>query len=308
MNSIIQARDLNRWYGIVMGLNNVSFDIPPGLTGLVGPNGAGKSTLMQIITGQLQPSSGFLTAFGEPPWNNPRLLRRLGFCPEHESIPPDLKPMDWLRALGLLSGIPPGDLTHAIAQTLDRVKLDRAHWDRPMGGYSKGMRQRVKLAQALLHEPELLVLDEPMNGLDPLGRQEMAQLLKELTAHGVHILISSHILAELEPLCETILMLNWGRIVAAGSQQEIRAELKNWPEALSIRCSDPTPLIRILVESGLLLGFDLEPGMGLLNLRVRDPQTFYEQWTRLLLDSGVIVYEIRGLHRSLREVYDKVTA
>jgi ABC-2 type transport system ATP-binding protein len=307
MNSIIQARDLSRWYGIVMGLNNVSFDIPAGLTGLVGPNGAGKSTLMQIITGQLQPSSGSLTALGEPPWNNPRLLRRLGFCPEHESIPPDLKPMDWLRALGLLSGIAPGDLTQAIELTLDRVRLDRAHWQRPMGGYSKGMRQRVKLAQALLHQPELLVLDEPMNGLDPLGRQEMAQLLKELTAHGVHILISSHILAELEPLCETILMLNWGRIVAAGSQQEIRAELKNWPEALSIRCSDPASLVQILVNSGLLLGFDLESDTGILSLRVRDPQTFYDQWTRLLLDSGVAVFEIRGLHRSLREVYDKVT-
>jgi ABC-2 type transport system ATP-binding protein len=308
MNSIIQARDLSRWYGIVMGLNNVSFDIPPGLSGLVGPNGAGKSTLMQIITGQLQPSSGSLTALGEPPWNNPRLLRRLGFCPEHESIPADLKPMDWLRALGLLSGIAPGDLTQAIELTLDRVRLDRAHWRRPMGGYSKGMRQRVKLAQALLHQPELLVLDEPMNGLDPLGRQEMAQLLKELTTQGVHILISSHILAELEPLCETILMLNWGRIVAAGSQQEIRAELKNWPEALSIRCSDPAPLIQILVHSGLLLGFDLESDTGILNLRVRDPQTFYKQWTGLLLDSGVVVHEIRGLHRSLREVYDKVTA
>jgi ABC-2 type transport system ATP-binding protein len=308
MNPIVQARDLSRWYGIVMGLNNVSFDIPPGLTGLVGPNGAGKSTLMQIITGQLQSSSGTLTAFGESPWNNPRLLRRLGFCPEHESIPPELKPLDWLHALGLISGIPPADLSERAEFTLNRVKLDRAHWNRPMGGYSKGMRQRVKLAQALLHNPELLVLDEPMNGLDPLGRQEMAVLLKDLAAHRVHILISSHILAELEPLCENILMLNWGRIVAAGSQQDIRAELKNWPEALSVRCSDPAPLARSLVNAGLLLGFDLEPDTGTLNLRVRDPQAFYEQWTRTLLDSGVLVYEIRGLHRSLREVYDKVTA
>jgi ABC-2 type transport system ATP-binding protein len=308
MNAIIQARDLSRWYGIVMGLNNVSFDVPQGLTGLVGPNGAGKSTLMQIITGQLQPSSGSLTVLGQSPWNNPPLLRRLGFCPEHEAIPPELKPRDWLHALGLLSGLPHATLPQRAESTLDRVKLDRAHWHRPMGGYSKGMRQRVKLAQALLHDPELLVLDEPMNGLDPLGRQEMAQLLKQLNTRGVHILISSHILAELEPLCESILMLNWGRIVAAGSQQDIRAELKNWPEALSVRCSDPAPLARSLVNAGLLLGFDLEPDTGTLNLRVRDPQAFYEQWTRTLLDSGVLVYEIRGLHRSLREVYDKVTA
>jgi ABC-2 type transport system ATP-binding protein len=308
MSAIIQARELSRWYGIVMGLNNVSFDIPPGLTGLVGPNGAGKSTLMQIITGQLQPSSGSLTAFGVPPWNNPRLLRRLGFCPEHEAIPPDLRPSDWLHALGLLSGIPREELQQRTESCLDRVKLARAHWARPMGGYSKGMRQRVKLAQALLHSPDLLVLDEPMNGLDPLGRQEMAQLLKQLTAQGVHILISSHILAELEPLCENILMLNWGRVVAAGSQQHIRAELRNWPEALSVRCSDPARLARVLVEANLLLGFDLDSDQATLHLRVIDPEPFYQEWTRLLLESGVIVYEIRGLHRSLREVYDKVTA
>jgi ABC-2 type transport system ATP-binding protein len=308
MNPVIQARELSRWYGIVMGLNNVSFDVPSGLTGLVGPNGAGKSTLMQIITGQLRPSSGSLTALGEPPWNNPRVLRRLGFCPEHEAVPRDLKPRDWLHALGLLSGLAPADLERRTQATLDRVKLDRAHWNRPMGGYSKGMRQRVKLAQALLHNPELLVLDEPMNGLDPLGRQEMARLLKDLAAQGVHILISSHILAELEPLCENILMLNWGRIVAAGSQDQIRADLKNWPEALSVRCSDPTHLARILTEANLLLGFDLDLESDTLNLRVRDPKPFYEQWTRILRHSGVVVFEIRGLHRSLREVYDKVTA
>jgi len=308
MNAIIQARELSRWYGIVMGLNNVSFEIPPGLTGLVGPNGAGKSTLLQIVTGQLQPSSGTLTVLDQRPWNNPRLLRRVGFCPEHEAVPADLRPGDWLSALGLISGIPRGEVEERVTATLDRVKLERAHWQRLMGGYSKGMRQRVKLAQALLHDPELLVLDEPMNGLDPLGRQEMARLLRDLAARGVHVLISSHILAELEPLCESILLLNWGRIVASGSQEQIRADLKNWPEALRVRCSDPARLARILVEDDLLLGFDIEPGLDVLTLRVRDAQAFYERWASRLLDSGVAVYEIRRLDRSLRDVYDKVTA
>ena len=197
MNALIQAEELSRWYGIVMGLNNVSFDIAPGLTGLVGPNGAGKSTLIQVITGQLQPSAGTLTVFGEVPWNNPGLQQRLGFCPEREAVPKDLRPLDWLTGLARLSGLDPAEIPGRCEAILDQVKLSREHWSKTMGQYSKGMKQRVKLAQGLLHEPDLLVLDEPMNGLDPMGRQEVAGVLTELAAHGTSIVISSHILAEL---------------------------------------------------------------------------------------------------------------
>src|SRR5712664_3890508 len=182
---IIGAIELSRWYGIVMGLNNVSFEIEAGLTGLVGPNGAGKSTLIQIVTGQLQPSSGGLSVFGEEPWNNPSLLRRIGYCPEGEAVPKDLRPLDWLQGLALLSGIAGGAVKARCEAILERVRLPREHWPKRMGQYSKGMKQRVKLAQGLLHEPELLVLDEPMNGLDPMGRQEMAGLLKQLAEKGV---------------------------------------------------------------------------------------------------------------------------
>src|SRR5580765_3633583 len=257
MSAIIQAHELSRWYGIVMGLNNVSFEIEAGLTGLVGPNGAGKSTLIQIITGQLQPSSGRLTVFGLEPWNNPLLLRRIGYCPEGEAVPKDLRPLDWLKGLAFLSGIPSGMVAVRCEAILDRVKLPREHWNKRMAQFSKGMKQRVKLAQGLLHEPELLVLDEPMNGLDPMGRQEMAGLLKQLAASGVSILISSHILAELESLCKNILILNWGRILASGSQKEIRNDLKNWSEELCILCDDPGKLARHLFEADVLLGFDL---------------------------------------------------
>jgi len=202
MTVLIRAQELSRWYGIVMGLNNVTFQIEPGLTGLVGPNGAGKSTLIQIITGQLKPSSGQLTVFGLAPWNNPPLLRRIGYCPEGEAVPKELRPMEWLEGLGLLSGLRPDEVQGRAEAILDKVKLPREHWGKRLGQYSKGMKQRVKLGQALLHEPDLLVLDEPMNGLDPMGRQEMAHTLKDLSAAGVSILVSSHILAELEALCQ----------------------------------------------------------------------------------------------------------
>jgi len=307
MNSIIQAVELSRWYGMVMGLNNVSFTIEPGLTGLVGPNGAGKSTLIQIITGQLAPSSGDLTVFDQVPFNNPNLLKRIGYCPERESVHADLAPIPWLRGLAMLSGISPQESQERSEMILRKVKLPETAWEKRMGQYSKGMRQRVKLAQALIHQPDLLVLDEPMNGLDPMGRQEMAQILKELALNGVSILLSSHILAELESLCSNILILNWGRILASGAQKEIRADLKNWSEQLSIHCDLPEQLARHLFDAGVLLGFDLDPAGGVLMIRVKEPETFYENWSRLLLSSGVNVFELRSESRSLKQIFEKVT-
>jgi ABC-2 type transport system ATP-binding protein len=304
---VVQARELSRWYGIVMGLNNVTFGIEPGLTGLVGPNGAGKSTLIQIITGQLQPSSGALTVFGQVPWNNPPLIQRLGYCPEGEAVPKELRPLDWLTGLARLAGFQGPAAVRRSEAVLDQVKLAREHWPRRLGQYSKGMKQRVKLAQALLHEPELLVLDEPMNGLDPMGRQEVAGLLNELATEGVSILISSHILAELESLCKNILVLNWGRILASGSQKEIRSDIKNWSEELSIHCDAPEKLARHLFDAGVLLGFDLDPAGGLLDIRVKDAPDFYARWTGLLLESGVTVHALRSRSRSLKNIFEKVT-
>jgi ABC-2 type transport system ATP-binding protein len=307
MSAVVQVRELSRWYGIVMGLNNVSFEIESGLTGLVGPNGAGKSTLIQIITGQLQPSSGYLTVFGTTPWNNPELLQRIGYCPEGEAIPKELGPIDWLNGLAWMSGMSGPEARRRAESILDKVGLAREHWSKRMGQYSKGMKQRVKLAQGLLHEPDLLVLDEPMNGLDPMGRQEVANMLKDLAAGGVSIVISSHILAELESLCKNIVVLNWGRVLASGSQKEIRGDLKNWAEELSIQCDAPERLARYLFDAGLLLGFDLDVAENRLHIRVKDARSFYARWTELLLDSKVTVHAICSRSQSLRNIFDKVT-
>ena len=149
MSAFIVAHELSRWYGIVMGLNNVSFQIEPGLTGLVGPNGAGKSTLIQIITGQLKPSSGELTVFGQKPWNNPLLLRRIGYCPEGEAVPKELRPLEWLEGLGLMSGLCADEVKGRAEAILDKVKLPREHWGKRLGLYSQGMKQRVKLGHGL---------------------------------------------------------------------------------------------------------------------------------------------------------------
>lgn len=308
MSAIIEAQEVSRWYGMIMGLNNVSFRIEAGLTGLVGPNGAGKSTLIQLITGQLEPSSGEIRVFGEVPWNNPSLVRRIGYCPEGEAVPKELRPLDWLLGLACLSGIGSSTRRQRCEAILDRVGLPRVHWSKRMGQYSKGMKQRVKLAQGLLHEPELLLLDEPMNGLDPMGRMEVANLLKQLAAQGVSIIISSHILSELEALCRHIVMLNWGRVLASGSQVEIRSELKDWSEALEVECDQPERLARHLFDAGMLLGFDLDPSEGRLAIRVRDAAAFYARSADLFLASGVTIYAIRSQSRSLKNLFDKVTS
>ena len=308
MNNVVEAVELSRWYGIVMGLNNISFTIPAGLTGLVGPNGAGKSTLIKIITGQIRTSSGTLKVFGETPWNNPHLLRQIGYCPEDDAMPDDLQPLPWLESLGLISGLPRNQITGRCIELLRRVKLEEVHWNKRIGEYSKGMRQRVKLAQALLHEPLLLVLDEPMNGLDPMGRQDMQQILKQLSRDGTSILISSHILPELEALCPNILILNWGRVLASGSQAELRSQLQGGAEKYFARCDNPEKMARVLFEAGLLHGFQLEEetAEGLL-LRLRDSDAFHDRLPSLLEEHDLTLHELRSQDRSLQNIFDRIT-
>jgi ABC-2 type transport system ATP-binding protein len=307
MSAIIEANKLSRWYGMVMGLNHIRFEVRPGLTGLVGPNGAGKSTLINLITGQLRPSSGELRVFGEIPWNNPRLLRRLGYCPEGEAVHKDVTARDWLRSMGRLSGLSGDALRPRVEEVLQRVRLPREAWGRRISQFSKGMRQRVKLAQSLLHDPDLLILDEPMNGLDPMGRQEVGQILRELARAGKSIVVSSHILAELEALARDFLILNWGKILAAGTRQEIRNDLSQWSEQLLVRCDDPQRLARHLFDAGVLLGFDIDPGEGVLRFRVENPPAFYDRWLDLLLECGTTIHEIRSESRSLRQIFERVT-
>ncbi len=310
MSTVIEAHELSRWYGIVMGLNHVDFTVGEGITGFVGPNGAGKSTLIQIITGQLRPSSGSLTVFGHVPFNNPKILGRIGYCPERESVHAELRPMDWLRGLARLSGVHPEDIEDRCESLLDLVKLPRVHWQKRLGQYSKGMRQRVKLAQALLTEPDLLVLDEPMNGLDPMGRQEISQILKQLAADGVSIIISSHILAELEALCKNVLIMSWGRVLASGEQRTIRTEMRDWSEQLVVRCQEPMKLARLLFDQNLILGFDVDQSdqnEQTLSLRIAKPQEFYREFPKLVESSNLKLYEMRSQSRSLRNLFDRMT-
>ena len=304
MNAIATARQVSSYYGTILGLNNVSFEVLPGITGLVGPNGAGKSTLIKLVTGQLSPSSGEINLFGEKPKGNGNVLARIGYCPEREQMRKDLKPIDWLIGLSTLSGRTLEEGKELAEKALERVRLDRTHWTKPMGAYSKGMKQRVKLAQAVMLDPDLIVLDEPMNGLDPNGRNDFSEIIKELSEDGKSILISSHILQELETLCNRFLILNWGRLLASGSPTDIRQQSRQWSDEVTIRCSEPQKLATFLLTEGIITGFRAEGDS--LTLWLTDPKSFYKKWTDVISDSQVTIYDFRNRNQALTNLFEQM--
>jgi ABC-2 type transport system ATP-binding protein len=304
MNAIVQGENLSRFYGVVLGLNNVSFAIRPGVTGVVGPNGAGKTTLFRLLLGQIRPSSGSLRVFGLDPWNNPSVQARLAYCPESEVLPSGIGACEWVTALGMISGLPAREAKARAQAALERVKLAPEHWKKRLTALSKGMRQRVKLAQCLVHEPELVILDEPMNGLDPMGREEFGNVLRDLARDGRSVVISSHILHDLETLCADFLMLRWGRIPRALNEATSTEARARWSEATSFRCDDPERLARFLFDRQLLRGCDIVAETGTLHARWRDAERFYADFHGLLLASGVRIFEVQGTTSVLEKAID----
>jgi ABC-2 type transport system ATP-binding protein len=241
--SIISADRLSKWYGQVIGLNDVSVNVPAGVTGLLGPNGAGKSTFMKLITGQLKPSKGTVKVLGEPIWGNPDLYFRIGFCPEQDAFYERMTGLEWVRALVRLNGLSDKEADAAATRALTAVDLMAAA-NKKIGAYSKGMRQRVKMAQALVHDPQLLILDEPLSGMDPIGRRKTIRLIREWGRSGKSIVVSSHILHEIESMTSNILLINNGRILAEGDVHQIRELIDEHPHTIYVRAEDPRRLAR----------------------------------------------------------------
>jgi ABC-2 type transport system ATP-binding protein len=284
---LVQADGVSKWYGQVSGLNNVTVSIPPGITGLLGPNGAGKSTFMKLMTGQLKPSQGTITVLGEPIWGNPAVYDRIGFCPEQDAFYDRMTGLEWVTALVRLNGLSEADADVAARRAMERVDLMYAA-DKKIGAYSKGMRQRVKLAQALVHDPELLILDEPLTGMDPLMRRKTIRLIKDWARAGKHIIVSSHILHEIESMTSNILLINNGRIVAEGNVHQIRDLIDTHPHTVFIRAQDPRALARLLLVEDGLLSLRFEPGA--LVVETAKPDAFYARVTDLAAsgETGVI--------------------
>ena len=276
--ALVQAEHLSKWYGQVNGLNDVSAIIPPGITGLLGPNGAGKSTFMKLMTGQIKPSQGSVRVFGEPIWGNPAIYARIGFCPEQDAFYDRMTGLEWVSALVRLNGFGDAEADQAAKRALDQVDLMGAA-DKKIGAYSKGMRQRVKLAQALVHDPELLILDEPLTGMDPLMRRKTIRLIKDWARAGKHIIVSSHILHEVESMTSNILLINNGRIVAEGNVHTIRDLIDTHPHTVFVRGSHPRELARRFLAEDDVLSLKFETG-GVV-VETSRPDSFYARLTEL---------------------------
>jgi ABC-2 type transport system ATP-binding protein len=278
---LVVADHLSKWYGQVIGLNDVSVSIPPGITGLLGPNGAGKSTLLKLLTGQLKPSKGSITVLGEPVWGTPRIFFRIGFCPEQDAFYDRMTGLEWVAGLARLNGLDEQASLSAARYALERVDLMDAA-NKKIGGYSKGMRQRVKLAQALAHDPELLILDEPLSGMDPIARRRTIRLIKEWAREGRSILVSSHILHEIEAMTSSILLINNGRILAEGDVHQIRELIDEHPHTVHVKAERPRDLARDFLTRDDVLSLKLE--QGAIVVETSKPDSFYRYLTELAAD------------------------
>jgi ABC-2 type transport system ATP-binding protein len=275
---IVSASHLSKWYGQVIGLNDVNVRVPRGITGLLGPNGAGKSTFMKLITGQLRPSKGQISVFGEAIWGNPSLFFRVGFCPEQDAFYDRMTGLEWVQALVRLNGYSEAQALAAATAALEQVDLLPAA-NMKIGAYSKGMRQRVKLAQALVHDPELLILDEPLSGMDPLMRRRTIRLIKDWARAGKSVLVSSHILHEIEAMTSNILLIHNGRILAEGNVHQIRDLIDEHPHTVYIKAQDPRALARRFLADDDVLSLKFDAGA--LIVQTEKPDVFYARLTAL---------------------------
>ena len=299
--SLIAAEQVSKWYGQVIGLNDVTLSVPPGITGLLGPNGAGKSTFMKLVTGQLKPSKGRITVLGEPIWQNPDLYFRIGFCPEQDAFYERMTGLEWVTALVRLNGGSETAAIEAAKRALDMVDLSTAA-HKKIGAYSKGMRQRVKMAQALAHEPELLILDEPLSGMDPIARRKTITLIREWGRSGRSVIVSSHILHEIEAMTSNILLINQGRILAEGDVHQIRDLIDEHPHTVHIRAEQPRALAREFLASDHVLSLRFEADAVIV--QTGKPDLFYAQLTALAASNDLgIIHEVTSPDDNLQAVF-----
>jgi len=300
-SAIVTAEHLSKWYGQVIGLNDVTLSVPPGITGLLGPNGAGKSTFMKLITGQLKPSKGEITVLGEPIWQNPGLYFRIGFCPEQDAFYERMTGLEWVTALVRLNGVDEARAIEMAHRALATVDLTDAA-GKKIGAYSKGMRQRVKMAQAVAHDPDLLILDEPLGGMDPIARRKTIRLIKDWGRAGRNVIVSSHILHEIESMTADILLINQGRILAEGNVHQIRDLIDDHPHTVCIKADQTRELARRFLAYDDVLSLQFE-GEAVV-VQTGRPDVFYTRLTELAAAGELgTIHEVTSPDDNLQAVF-----
>jgi ABC-2 type transport system ATP-binding protein len=301
MNAVVEAHELSKWFGEVVAVNNLSLSIAPGITGLLGPNGAGKSTFMKLALGLHAPSRGDIRILGSSPRNNLDVLRRIGYCPETDNFYDNTTGFEFVYWLTRYRGLGPAPAKKAAEEACELVRMtDRMH--DPIDEYSKGMRQRIKIAQSLAVQPELLFLDEPMSGLDPQGREEMYALIRQLGQAGLSVIVSSHILYEVERITNRVVLLYNGTILAQGEVREIRDLIDEHPHTVTVETEDVRGVSRYFVDEPSTMS--IEFGEASLVLRTRDPNRCFERLNELALEGAVPIRSITCVDDDLQSVFD----
>jgi ABC-2 type transport system ATP-binding protein len=300
--TLVTFHDVSRFYGEVLGINRVTLTIPPGVTSLVGPNGSGKTTLMNLMTGLIRPTQGEIRVLGVAPDQPERLCPMVGYCTQFDAFPKGLTGYQFIYSYLLLHGFTAAECAQRTTAALHRINMFGAA-GRPVAAYSKGMRQRVKLAQAIAHDPQVLVLDEPLNGLDPMARAETIALFREWGEKGRHVIVSSHILHEVDRISDQVILLSQGYVVAEGRIQGVRDEVKEQPMQILVRTLRPEVLAaRLFAGRAAVEARISADGKGLL-LRTRDADATYLMLNRVVLEEGLEVESVAPADDDVNSVY-----
>jgi ABC-2 type transport system ATP-binding protein len=302
-DQLIIFKGVSKFYGEILGVNRVTLTIAPGITSLVGPNGSGKTTLMNLMTGLIQPTRGLISVLGISPSNPQELFRKLGYCGQFDSFPRGMTGYEFVKSFLSVHGLSRKEAEDKTWRAIERVDLiEAAH--RKVAAYSKGMRQRIRLAQAIAHEPAVMILDEPLNGLDPMARAETIRLFRQLAQEGLHLIVSSHILHEVDKMSDRVVLINNGYILAEGGVLSVREEkLEEHPMQILIRCDRPQEFAARVFASDSVVEAALHQDRQGLFIRTRNADAFYQLLNRVVIENGINVESVSPVDDDLNAVY-----
>jgi len=299
---MIVFEGVSKFYGEILGVNRINLAIAPGITSLVGPNGSGKTTLMNLMTGLLRPTRGTISVLGTSPHDPEKLFRKVGYCSQFDSFPPGMTGREFIEFYLSVHGYTRGEVRDLTQAALERVSMQDAA-GRKVAGYSKGMRQRIRLAQSLAHNPSVLILDEPLNGLDPMARAEIIRLFQSLAAEGLYLVISSHILHEVDMMSDSVVLMHNGYVVAEGDVHGVRGEIEEHPMQILVRCDRPQVLAARLFEHEHTIEARIHDDRRGLFVRTRRPDDFYLLLNRLVTENNLKVESVAPADDDLNAVY-----